>query len=802
MEMADSTPIQVQELWLLDFEKDHVAAVDDLLRDRALLELPLPDSPVRMMPDWLRGWSTDTELIERLDGSFAEWIDRSWREVPEVPSESKRMTSAWLSLFELVANFSFFKQSGRQLLENAHERSEYLGALSNGPSRDPAGRFMLAVSSFQESRDLADYWWAICDMPTGVPYFHAAYVVRAIQGMPPAEDYSGGFREDVGNSIVKIAHGLDRMVEAGQVMEKNAREEFRAVATITMASVPFPDRWAEVFLHSMDGRKPRIEEWYSEVLPALGKTRRRGTSNLDESRREWAERSKRIRQKLSGEEANAAREEADQLVAEQRTAAIDLGETEPLSRTLCSFAAQLKRSDPEQAVLWATEAKRWDPWSEYPWTILQKSLEGAERLEDSMDIGWQAIERFPNSEFAWNALGETLFKMELYPESEEVFRQSTTRFPYRPHGFRGLGDALRHQGRLPEALDTYRSGLSRFVDSTDLAYFHSSIGNTLKAMGRYEDSISSYDEAIELDPMSDHPWRGKAMAEKGKGYLGAAEETLMRGIKAAGKKPYLVESLKAVRAELEKHGPIGPEEPPVQVTRSHHQDLRSFSLSTDSGDSADSALSRARTIRRSRRRELAIPGADSLPGPYSDEDILQVLTENRPWDARVLAESMIGAADRKDAAKAKDLLQNARRFPGALHLSYAESHVRRELSAMNGTADFPQTVNEIVLPLKRLREFDRSLRPIELVETVRAQMQGATGAEASIESNLAKLDRSFDNASETEFEQWWTGQARTLIFGSGDGGTRVEEVQSQLEETGFDLDYLVEDVSNRAVMLA
>lgn len=794
--------------WLTAFDQAPSHAVDQLLRGRALPDRLVRVTPSELVRDWLVAWGDEDDFAARLDSAFAQWVRTTWHEVPATSSDARRLARAWLNLFLLVGTFDFFTDASTELLDRASERETYLWPLSTGPALDPVGRFLAAIAPYQPDRRLARSWWTMCDLPPDVPYYHIAYAVAGIRGLPPQDvDDQGGFRWDVAHAVRRIGRGLARSVEDGRVTESVAREEFTSVATITIDSFPFPGRWREALCMDIETAPANVREWLAAVTPKASRTRGRADEGSDYRRRSsprfdtsWPSKATTIAAGLRQREPSS-RQQADALLREQHIYALQTGDTDAVARSLCNFARSIWDHDAATAAEWATGARRVQPWDPYTWNTLARSLLRAGRRDDSVRVGWQAIERFPDNEVTWNDLGAALVEAYRFLEAEEVFWQSAERFPHRPYGWRGVGDVLRRQGEFSRAEAVYRRALSEFCP--DNAFLLDGLGNVLKAVGEYEAAIGQYRQALHIDPHSAYSWRGLAMAEKAAGHLDLAEKAFRDGLSACPSEEYLARGLKAllrVRADLGGAARASREPAASDVEASTPPPvLHEDAVESLSPQQIEAQLSTARTLRRAarRRREDLVDGIEAASHA---NQLLAALRSGRPWETRPLVEAIIGAAESGDVSSTKALLADgARRFPQALQLAYAETRAWRELAARSGGSDPDIQVDEIIAPLRRFRRFDMALRPVELLETFRAQLVVPdTSQEARILS-LSRLRRLIDEPAARPFEKWWKDRMHAYVLGSNGAGT-VEAADAHLRRYGRQLDALEEDISNRVAI--
>lgn len=151
------------------------------------------------------------DFLPRLDAALAAWVVRSWGTVPESRTAA-RLADAWSRLAEVVTYLDKLEATAAILRAGFEEARDYLGPLSPSPARDPLGRYFAAIAEYQPDRSLAPFWWRLCDLPDGVPFFHARYAIAGLCGLPaPEDEEAGGFRTEVIRGVVRLAQAFRRL---------------------------------------------------------------------------------------------------------------------------------------------------------------------------------------------------------------------------------------------------------------------------------------------------------------------------------------------------------------------------------------------------------------------------------------------------------------------------------------------------------------------------------------------------------------------------------------------------------------
>lgn len=158
----------------------------------------------------------------------------------------------------------------------------------------------------------------------------------------------------------------------------------------------------------------------------------------------------------------------------------------------------------------------------------------ADNIATTVELCRLQLKRFPDDAPTWITYGRVLSDVSLFGDAEAAFRRAFELAPRHQHvyllvdmgtvfdrrgdaaaaencyrravatdedhacGYIFLGGMLARQGRLEEAVAVHRRGTQCKRGAIDEA-FHN-LGLILRAMGRYDDAIASFDAALEIDP--------------------------------------------------------------------------------------------------------------------------------------------------------------------------------------------------------------------------------------------------------------------------------------------------------------
>ena len=265
------------------------------------------------------------------------------------------------------------------------------------------------------------------------------------------------------SALVRLAHGLATAYETNDAALARAQLEFDAVAGTTIAAYPFPRQWRHAIRREQaiarDGRQylhPLAIAWIGKLE---GSTQERPGSVRPQFDDAWKERADRIERGLKVDPL-AWESEAEALVAEERSHAEATGNSDPLMRSLVRFAQTIAEADPTRGEAWCDEARRWEPWNPYGWTVGTRCSLASGNRAKALELGFAALRAFPENPFAYVALCSALIRTRNHLEWEEVSRSAHERFPDDPRFVDGLISALLLQKKLAAAQREF----NRFVE--------------------------------------------------------------------------------------------------------------------------------------------------------------------------------------------------------------------------------------------------------------------------------------------------------------------------------------------------
>lgn len=498
-----------------------------------------------LLADWVERLGDLEQFRQRLDDALARWIKRYWGKLEYLRPAS--LADTWQRAANAIA-FAAPHLSGaaRELRDHFGERQSFLGVLSVAPSRDPLGRYLAALAANQSDDKLASFWDWLCDLPQGVPLYHARYALEGVAGSPTE---SAERCTVVGGGLLRIGRALHRHMLAEFIEEKDAAREWKTLAYWCLTAFPFPARWQEFATREAAALAEPLPApllaWVREVFdvqeqptaePEQKVAKGQGTGVPIQS---WIRRAKDIRRRFSTDFA-AALTEAKELLAEERA----FQDASLLVQPLCNFAKGAMRGDAKLALTWAREAHDTDARNPYTWTTLAEVLFAGRQPAEAETKAREAHERFPRNDVAQNCyakilqkngkleaaqaiyratiqhfpddvvsragLADVLKSLKRLDEAEAVYRETIELFPDGDVARNGLADVLKDSGRLDEAEAAYRGVLELFShDRRQLVVAHGGLAGVLREQGRFPEALEQADAALALE--SNNPF---ALAER------------------------------------------------------------------------------------------------------------------------------------------------------------------------------------------------------------------------------------------------------------------------------------------------
>ena len=221
-------------------------------------------------------------------------------------------------------------------------------------------------------------------------------------------------------------------------------------------------------------------------------------------------------------------------------------ELEPRSRTNWHFKAdilsQLGRKD--EAVEAFDEALKLDPEDAESWLWKASLLVEMKMYNESLEAYDKAIELIPENKTedlaqSWLSKGWALNKTGRQDEARAAFQKSLEFYDQAVSKNAGdisllqlKGKALFELGRYDEAIEVYDQVLknsSSIEHSTTKTSAWLGKGDALRAQGKNEDALESYNKVIEISPIFSNAWHGQGRGTKGNGPCRQCEHVVFHG---------------------------------------------------------------------------------------------------------------------------------------------------------------------------------------------------------------------------------------------------------------------------------
>jgi tetratricopeptide (TPR) repeat protein len=415
--------------WFNAFLENQQKALDDLLFGRFVMDSIDGDEPEELLIDWANLVGVESDFLGLLDKSLAEWIGQNWGQFPQV--SAGRLALAWCRLADVVSFVEGLERAAAALLERFEAREEYLGALSDGPSRDALGRYLFAISHYQKDRRLAAFWWRLCDLKGTAPFYHGRYAIAGLRGLPAPDALRGGFRTDVALGLVKLGRAIEQLAADNVISDATAEEYFLAVGYHTVAACPPRSAWRQLFTGVVEGASETLGKWLRKVLPELDKPPRGAPSSSEGFGwidAEWAGRARQLEDKLAKSPQDSL-PESESLIENVREFAERSGDGKTFGWVLCTLSRGIRPHDPQRAAEWAETATNWDIAEPRTWSHWIKALEVAGEIPKALSVAWDAVERFPEDAHVCTQLVHLLMISGRLQEAEQLALDALERFP-------------------------------------------------------------------------------------------------------------------------------------------------------------------------------------------------------------------------------------------------------------------------------------------------------------------------------------------------------------------------------------
>ena len=523
--------------WLSAFAEAPKKAVVDLLADSFYFGPLNLTERGQLLEGWLDLLGNSESFAEDLDAEFTNWIEENWGRYNGLAESLVSVWSSLCSVIEFSAKLpvdSQLKNSAAALRLRFPQRQEFLGSFSTAPSADPLGIYLAVIAEFQTDRSLATFWHHMCDLPDGIPFYHAPYALLGLRRLGAADPVENGtLRAEVVLGLLRLARSFQRLVRTRGLDAHIAKSTYQRLAAQTAAAYPDSPGWVAHGLTALLELEEPAQKWVIEAVTPLGEAIRRQkndkTNRGDRSHQSlqpnpnWPRRVRELVARLRSADRKCL-DEVRQLLDEQRRYTEATGDTYYIVRTLSNFARRVRRLNSQLALRWAEEARKLDPNDPYTWSTLTTLLLQQERLTEALSLAWVAWKRFPEDSVSTRLLAEVLKAARRYDEAGAIYLEARERFP--DTEVRGLAEVLKAAHRYGEAEALYRDAIEQ---SSEDIKSRNGLADTLRRMGHNHDAEAEYRQSIKSGYVDPATFVGLAYLVLGKGEAGRIEATELVG---------------------------------------------------------------------------------------------------------------------------------------------------------------------------------------------------------------------------------------------------------------------------------
>ncbi len=165
-------------------------------------------------------------------------------------------------------------------------------------------------------------------------------------------------------------------------------------------------------------------------------------------------------------------------------------------------------ADYKQALAAYQEASRLTPHEAMPWYSLGNAYVALERDNEAIEPYRRAIELDPAYPWSYHQLGLVYERRAEYAPAMILFQQAIERHqdnPARARSWASLGDVYSALGRQQEAIDAYCQAVA-LDQSFELPWL--GLGREYSLAGRYDEAINAYRQVVKLAPGEAQAWLG------------------------------------------------------------------------------------------------------------------------------------------------------------------------------------------------------------------------------------------------------------------------------------------------------
>jgi tetratricopeptide (TPR) repeat protein len=149
------------------------------------------------------------------------------------------------------------------------------------------------------------------------------------------------------------------------------------------------------------------------------------------------------------------------------------------------------------------------------WTNYGEALSNIGRMDWAAEAYQKAIALNANVPDAYYNLGNSFRVMKQYDQAEQAYQKAIALDPAYLPAYVMLGNIYQDMGQLQKSEDAFRGAIAHRTRDSDRftvckAFYN--LGNTLVKMNRFQDAMSEYRHASEIEPKYDKPHYGLGFA--------------------------------------------------------------------------------------------------------------------------------------------------------------------------------------------------------------------------------------------------------------------------------------------------
>lgn len=449
--------------WLNELDAEPVLAIHQLVLGQAAI------------PAWSRASLREIFVevyqthSEALDVAVTEWLRHRLLQMPPELTPTLVWATRLQDVFRAVAGLPLPKVA-HLLRDRLRDFRIWLSPLATDKSLDPEAAYFAALAWAETNQHLEGMWQSFA-LRLNKEQMH--YIDIGLLGLRKSRDDSG---ELPPKAPVVLLTTLIDLADVRGMTKKNWLLTTRAIMGGYHCS---SDTWVREFEPILAARKQAQNgpEWLQEILPKLREHKPELTTTVVVSRPIPLAESQKMISEVSRYGTGVVG--LEQFLNRHRAYANTTRDSHFIVRTFNSLAEAARLHDPNWAIARAEEALFWDKNNARNWTVLARCLwarglaankagdaKGTEHdCRESIDILWEARNRFPWDEHLRTELGRLYRDAGDLPSAEAILKEAIAEFPLKPACACELADVYAKSNRISEAEKLYREIASVFPEN-------------------------------------------------------------------------------------------------------------------------------------------------------------------------------------------------------------------------------------------------------------------------------------------------------------------------------------------------